>query len=172
MRFSGTRGGWIAVLLLGAQCVFPQGAPDDSMIKARVALAVSRFAEMPSRSDNESGPLSLCLATRGKPPRALLDLAREKIGMHSVEVLVGPPFAKCDVLYVHSSYTEWRRLLIEPRAPTLTIGDLPGFIAAGGMVELLIDNDSVRFDVNLAALREARIRLPAQVLKLARRVRE
>lgn len=162
----------MAALLFSAQCVFPQSAPDDSAIKARVALAVARFAEIPARGDEESGPLHFCIAARGRPPRALLDLAREKVGMHGVEVLVGPPFARCDVLYIHSSFTEWRKLLIEPRAPALTVGDLPGFIAAGGMVELLIDNDSVRFDVNLVALREAHIRLPAPVLKLARRVRE
>ena len=73
---------------------------------------------------------------------------------------------------MHSSYADWRRLLLEPRAPALTVGDVPGFLAAGGMIELLIDNDSVRFDVNLVALRGQHIRLPAQVLKLARQVRE
>ncbi len=72
------------------------------------------------------------------------------------------------MIYVHASFNEWRQLLAQPRPPTLTVGDKPGFIAAGGMVELVIDNDSVRFDVNLVALREKRIRLSAQVLKLAR----
>jgi hypothetical protein len=33
-------------------------------------------------------------------------------------------------------------------------------------------NDAIRFDVNLAALRAARLTLSSQVLRLARRVRE
>jgi hypothetical protein len=49
---------------------------------------------------------------------------------------------------------------------------MPGFLAAGGMVELVIDSDAVRFDVNLRALREQHIRLPAKVLSLARQVQE
>jgi hypothetical protein len=161
--------GGIAALLFSTQGVLAQGATDDAAIKARVALAVVRFAEMPA--EREQGPLRLCVAARGKPPDALLDLAREKIGTQGVEVRVGPPFTACDVIYMHSSFVDWRRLLNAQRTPALTVGDVPGFLAAGGMIELLIDNDSVRFDVNLAALREQRIRLPAQVLKLARQVR-
>ena len=145
-------------------------APDDAQIKARVALAIARFAETPERST--AGPLRLCLAVRDTPPKALLALSGERVGAHAVEVRVGPPFAQCDVLYVHESFVEWRRLLNEPRSPALTVGDVPGFLAAGGMVELVIDSDAVRFDVNLRALREQGIRLPAPVLKLARQVRE
>lgn len=162
----------MAALLFIAPCAWPQGVASDSAVKARVALAVARFAEMPANAQRATGPLRLCLAVRGKPPRPFLELAQEKVGAHSVDVQVGPPFGTCDVVYVDSSYGEWRSLLVELRVPALTVGDVPGFLAAGGMIELLIDNDSVRFDVNLVAVREARIRLPAQVLKLARRVRE
>jgi hypothetical protein len=172
MRSIGLKGSWVVAVLLGAPCAFSQGASDDSAIKARVALAVSRFAEMPAEPERAPGPLRLCVAVRGKPPGALLDLAQEKVGTKTVDVQVGPPFAVCDVIYMHSSFADWRRLLAEPRAPALTVGDVPGFLAAGGMIELLIDNDSVRFDVNLAALRAQHIRLPAQVLKLARQVKE
>jgi hypothetical protein len=170
MRSAGCKAGWGATLLFSTPCLFAQGVTDDAAIKARVALAVARFAEMPA--EREPGPLRLCVAVHGKAPGALLDLGHEKIGTREVEVRVGPPFAACDVLYMHSTFVDWRRLLIEKRAPALTVGDIPGFLAAGGMIELLIDNDSVRFDVNLAALREQRIRLPAQVLKLARQVRD
>jgi len=165
------RSGWSAALLLVAPCLFAQGVPDDAAIKARVAMAVARFAEIPMEQDVAPRPLRLCVAARGQPPRALLELAREKIGANGVEVNPGPVYVACDVLYVHSSFPDWRRLLAEPRAPALTVGDVPGFVAAGGMIELVIDNDSVRFDVNLAALRQQRIRLPSQVLKLARQVR-
>ena len=170
MRYAAVIAGWVAALLAGAPCASAEGVPDDAAIKARVALAVARFAEIPR--DQEPGPLHLCVAASGQAPKALLDLARARVGAHSVEVHAGPPFTTCDVIYVHPSFIEWRRLLVEQRAPALTVGDVPGFLAAGGMIELLIENDSVRFDVNLSALRQRRIRLPAQVLKLARQVKE
>jgi hypothetical protein len=89
-----------------------------------------------------------------------------------VELHLGPPFDSCDLLYIHSSYDTWRVLLDRMGGAVLTVGDVPGFLAAGGMVELVIDSDAVRFDVNLKALRRKRIRLPAQVLSLARQVQE
>jgi hypothetical protein len=169
MPSTGRKAVWIAAVLFSAPGMSAQIATDDEAIKARVAMAVARFAELPA--GREQGPLRLCVAVRGKPPKALLDLAREKVGSHEVEVHAGPPFAACDVIYMHSTFVDWRRLLAEQRPATLTVGDIPGFLAAGGMIELLIDNDSVRFDVNLPALRQKNIRLPAQVLKLARQVR-
>jgi hypothetical protein len=165
-----TRIVWIAALLLAAPCAISQATRDDSAIKARIALAVARFAV----TDDAEGlrPMRLCLAVVGQPPGALLNLSREKVGPKVVEIQVGPPFQGCDVLYVHASFAQWRRVLAEQHRPVLTVGDVPGFLAAGGMVELVVENDAVRFDVSLAALRGQRIRLPAQVLKLARQVRE
>jgi hypothetical protein len=160
----------IAALLLAAPCAMSQVGRDDSLVKARVALAVARFAERDTAEILK--PLRLCLAVVGQPPQALLGLAQEKVGVSAVEVQVGPPFHGCDVLYVHPSFGQWRRLLAEQDRPVLTVGDVPGFLVAGGMVELVIEGDSVRFDVNLIVLRAHRIRLPAQVLKLARQVRE
>jgi hypothetical protein len=160
---------WMTALLLAAPLAFSQSR-DDSMVKARVALAVARFAEIPR--ERAPGPLHLCVAVRGKPPAALLGLAQEKVGARGVEVQVGPPFEGCDVIYMHASFIDWRKLLGEKRAPALTVGEMSGFLAAGGMIELVNDSDSVRFDVNLGVLNAQRIRLPAQVLKLARQVRE
>lgn len=156
----------IAVLAAGVAVADTDGA----QVKARVALAIARFAEMPGR--DASSPLRLCLAVRGQAPRPLLALAGEKVGAHAVEVRLGPPFEACDVIYLHVSFAPWRQLLEEARPAALTVGEVPGFLAAGGMVELVIDNDAVRFDVNMRALRSRNIRLPAQVLKLARRVQE
>jgi YfiR/HmsC-like len=160
---------WLAVLLMATPVGYCQ-SPDDTVVKARVALAIVRFAEMPRT--RVPGPLQLCLAVSGEAPQPILGLAWHKVGPQSVHVQVGPPFAACDVIYIHSSFTQWRELLAESRPSALTVGDMPGFLAAGGMVELVIDSDAVRFDVNLRALREQRIRLPAKVLSLARQVQE
>ncbi|MDH7598300.1 MAG: YfiR family protein [Sedimentisphaerales bacterium] len=52
----------------------------------------------------------------------------------------------------------------------LTIGESEGFLEYGGIMNLLIPNPKIRFEVNLVAARQARIRIPAQVLRLAARV--
>jgi hypothetical protein len=160
----------IAAALLVSQLAGARDA-DDMVVKARVALAVARFAELPGENRNSS-PLRLCLVWKDKVPATFLDLAQQKVGARQMEVISGAPYTDCDVIYVHESAPDWRRLLAESRRPALTLGDAPGFLAGGGMIELIIENDAVRFDVNLAALRSQGIRLSAQVLKLARRVQE
>ena len=82
--------------------------------------------------------------------------------------------AACDLLFVDGSAARAtaEALPLSAERPTLTLGAVDGFLSQGGMVELVNVNDSLRFDVNLKALRAARLGLSGQVLKLARQVRE
>ena len=54
--------------------------------------------------------------------------------------------------------------------PVLTVSDLPGFTAAGGMLELVKSSGHVVFDANPAAIRNAGLVVSAKVLKLARSI--
>lgn len=159
---------WLAGLLLAASSACAQG-PEDTGVKLRVAVALVRFAELPGPRRN--GPLQWCVATHGNPRPAVLALDGQKVGNTELRLQLAPDVQGCDVLYVDSSFGDWRSLLAGLRAPALTISDIPGFLAAGGMVELVLESDAVRFDINLRALRAQSIRLPSQVLSLARQVR-
>lgn len=154
--------------LLLAAGAFAQGT-EDAGVKLRVATAIARFVELPAHRRN--GALQWCVATQGKPAPAVLALQGQKVGALEVQLQLAPPFDNCDLLYVDSSFAGWRSLLGKRQAPGLTVSDIPGFLAAGGMVELVLESDAVRFDVNLRALRAQSIRLPSQVLSLAREVR-
>jgi hypothetical protein len=49
----------------------------------------------------------------------------------------------------------------------LTVGDLPGFAEAGGMIGLRLDDNRVVFDANPVVIRRSRVRVSARVLQLA-----
>ncbi len=53
------------------------------------------------------------------------------------------------------------------RLPILTISDIGDFAQAGGMIGLVETNQRIRFDINLAATRQANLKLSSQLLKLA-----
>jgi hypothetical protein len=76
------------------------------------------------------------------------------------------------VLYIHAS-AEGGDALPKSLADnaTLTVGDAAGFINQGGMVQLLMANDALHFDVDLGAVHRARLGLSSQAMNLARRVR-
>jgi hypothetical protein len=55
-------------------------------------------------------------------------------------------------------------------APVLTIGDTDDFVDSGGMIELVSAGSRVQFGVNADAAHKARLKISAQLLKLAQRV--
>ena len=57
-------------------------------------------------------------------------------------------------------------------APVLTVSDMDGFLEAGGMINLVVRNNRVRWAINRMALRAAGLNLNAKLLQLAVRVEE
>jgi hypothetical protein len=55
--------------------------------------------------------------------------------------------------------------------PTLTIGELQGFSEWGGVIELFVDDNKFRFEINAAAARRGNLKVSSQLLRLARAVR-
>lgn len=80
--------------------------------------------------------------------------------------------ARCQILYVGRLQVERgrRALAASLRSQTLTIGDGPRFLQDGGAIRFLIEDDRVRFDVNLPAVQRAGVTLTSTVLRVARRV--
>lgn len=54
--------------------------------------------------------------------------------------------------------------------PVLTVSDTPGFLEHGGMVQFVVENDNVRFQVNLSAANRNGLVLSSQLLKVAAKV--
>jgi hypothetical protein len=55
-------------------------------------------------------------------------------------------------------------------APVLTVGETAGFLDAGGMVCFLLEENRVRFAINLDAAEAARLKIGSRLLVLAQSV--
>lgn len=147
-------------------------AAHETAVKVRLALSLARYAQWPTAATSE--PLRLCLAQRNaEVERAFGELDGKQVNGRRIVIQKAPPVQGCDVLYVHASAERGVDLVKAcVGSATLTIGDGEGFVAHGGMVELVVVNDAMRFDVSLVAVRQAQMGLASQVLKLARQVKE
>jgi hypothetical protein len=76
----------------------------------------------------------------------------------------------CHLLYVSGRTSdEAGRLIAGLRdAPVLTISDLQGFTARGGVAEFFFDQGRLRFSVQLEAARRARLQISSRLLTLAK----
>lgn len=52
----------------------------------------------------------------------------------------------------------------------LTVADTKGFLEDGGVINLLLDNERVSFEVNMTAARQAGLQIRSRLLRLARRI--
>jgi hypothetical protein len=78
----------------------------------------------------------------------------------------------CHVLFISSALKrDWSKVLGVVRdTPVMTVSDGGGFVKSGGMIELVLENNRIRFDINLNEARVSRLKISAQLLQLARRV--
>lgn len=76
----------------------------------------------------------------------------------------------CNILFVTSSEaTHVDELLHQVRGlPILTIGDTPGFAERGGIINFVVEDNKVRFDIDVQAAKQADINISSRLLALAR----
>jgi hypothetical protein len=91
---------------------------------------------------------------------------------HKIEVrrLAASATGKCQVLVTGNLDGPDLETVIKSlgTTPVLTIGDSTRFTSAGGIIEFYLEDQKVRFEINLAAAQRAQLQISAKLLKLAR----
>jgi hypothetical protein len=80
----------------------------------------------------------------------------------------------CNILFVSSSEKEHIDTVVEMMKllPILTIGDVPGFARRGGIMNFTLEDNKVRFEVNVEAAKHADLTISSRLLTLARIVQQ
>jgi hypothetical protein len=85
----------------------------------------------------------------------------------------GEDLRQCHILFISSS--EHKRLpqILEALrgASVLTVGDMDQFGQQGGMIQFVLEQSKVRFEINIAAGEQARLKFSSKLLALAKTVR-
>lgn len=77
---------------------------------------------------------------------------------------------ECNILFISSSEKEHAAEVINivKWLPILTIGETPGFAARGGIINLTLEDNKVRFEVNIGAAKQANLNISSRLLALAK----
>ena len=78
---------------------------------------------------------------------------------------------KCHVLFVCPSEKKQRKQILElvEGRGVLTVGDVEGFLKAGGVINFAISERNIRFEINATVARQAKLKIRSQLLRLAKR---
>lgn len=168
----------LALLAVLAPALVAQAQPVVREDEAKAAFLYNflLFGEWPA-AQQTSGPLMLCVAGPDPFNGALAQYARRTIRERELRIQYGKSSSDsrgCHLLFVPATQSAQLESFAQALsgAPVLLVTDVEDALARGAMVELRPLDRRLGFGVNLRALRQAQLRLPANVLRLAIEVRE
>lgn len=168
---------WLVALGCTAAPAAAQGEPEalEQQVKAAYLLNFTRYVEWPRGTfTSADAPVDLCVVgderfaevvrqtiagrrSQGRPVRLVRPDAPAQARDCHVAFVAGPAH----------SLQSWMTALA--RAPVLTVGEGTGFLRRGGMIAFVIVEETVRFEIDDAAARRARLQISSRVLALATR---
>jgi hypothetical protein len=164
--------GWAAASLPAAAAANLAAAQREYLIKAAFVYDMLKATQWPKV---RSGRVVLCVFGRDPFGMAWRSIEGRPIGKSRLDVApvqAGSDFAGCDALLLGTSErARWPQIrdALGTR-PILTMSEMTGFAADGGMVELMAVDNRLRFDVNLKAVRKAGLTINTDALEQANMV--
>lgn len=161
----------------GPPRVCAQSKAEEYQIKAAFLFHFAQFVEWPEGAFQEAdSPLVYC--TIGKDPfqGALEESFKGKmIGSHSLQVRhlkEGGAAQGCHVAFLGKA--AGRHIQDELASlrgnPVLTVGETEQFVKESGMIGFSLEENKIRFDINLEAAEQAKLKISARLLALAKTV--
>lgn len=166
----------VLLLLFSPAFAIAQEHPTESQVEAAYLYNFGKFVTFPA--DRLSSPDSFQICILGKDPfgQVLDDTVRnESINGRKITTarLSNIQQARaCGILFISTSEeSELPTILpVAERMGLLTVSDIQHFVERGGIIELVREQDRIRFEVNLQAAQDGRLALSSELLKVAVRV--
>jgi hypothetical protein len=169
----------LVCMLLGS-LTLGQGAPptrggraSEYEVKAGFLMNFLRFIEWPTPPAGQAQePFHICI-TGDDPFRDMLDR------LVKGEIVNGRPIVvrrisrwqdPCELLFVSASVRDAFRILDQAGTGVLTVGETPGFLKDGGIINFVVEDRRVRFDIDLMNATKGSVRISSRLLSVARTV--
>jgi len=152
-----------------------QNASEDQ-VKAAYLFNFAKLAEWP-RQVLPDGPSPVVIGVSGAAEEFLNVLktivAGKVIGAHRLvvkPVSSAEEMKSCQIVFFRASERKHAQAAIESlaEAAVLFVGEDEGFLRQGGMINLVRDHGSIRFEVNSDALDRSQIHFSSKILALAK----
>lgn len=153
-------------------------AVPETQAKAAFLFGFPKYIEWPAHAfSSATNPISICVAGEAEIAQALEKIAEGKlIGGRPVIVkrLMSPhDCSGCHLLFVGGAqrFQAFEYLRRTQDKPTVTVADFDSFLDSGGMINLEMKGNRIRFQVSLKPAERADLRFSSKLLSLAEVVR-
>lgn len=152
--------------------------PSEYQVKAAFLFSFAKFIDWPPNSfAGPQSPFAICILGADPFGKTIDDALEGKtIGDHAVVVQRAKDVAdarRCQMVFVSSSEKQHLPEIIErlQGANVLIVGETERFANSGGTIELMLEQNHVRFAINTDAAETAGLRISSKLLALAKIVR-
>jgi YfiR/HmsC-like len=179
LQFALRTAAWcLFVFALGAfLCVLAaaqSGQPSEYEVKAAFLFNFTKFVEWPDSSFN-SPQVPIVIGIIGEDPfgdSLTRIVAGQKVQGRAIVITKyrrGDDLRRCHILFISASERQHSALILAglQGAGVLTVSDIDGFAEAGGVMQFVMQENRVRFVVNLGAATQGKLRVSAKLLALA-----
>ncbi len=145
--------------------------PSRDDVQAAYLYNFGKFVRWPG--DASHRPMLVCVAGEDPLGETLRKLVEgEQIDGRPLEVRDldrTEGVSDCSILFIGAQERDREDNFLSAAVgkPILTVGDSPDFLARGGMIQFLLVEDHVRFEVNLDECNRHRVGLSSELLKVA-----
>jgi hypothetical protein len=175
------KGGAVMGLLIIGTLLFQPllaSAQSDEDVEYRLKLAYlynfAQFVNWPLEAFRGPGaPLTMCVAGRD-PFQGEIEqgLRGRSVGGHPIEIRklkTNDDPRGCHIIFVPAGDKKLSaRILAAVRgSSTLTVGETKDFAATGGVINLTLSENKLRFEINLDAATQTRLKISSKLLALA-----
>jgi TonB family protein len=153
-----------------------QQSPSESQVKAAYLLNFARLAEWPPAAlPDGPSPFDICIGASNESFLQVVKsvIAGKMIGTHPVTVRPAnseDDLNSCQIIFFRASGKKHTEAAFEnlPRTGVLLVGEDESFLRQGGMINLVRDHGSIRFDVNPDAMDRSEIHFSSKILAMAK----
>jgi hypothetical protein len=155
-------------------CLLAKAQPPlEYQVKAAFLLNFTKFIQWPAEAGGGDTPFGICVLGEDPFGMALDQIVEGETYQHrkiTVQRVRRPVPSSCQVLFVNRSEKDVEMLLAGLGPGVLTVGEATDFLHIGGMINFVVENRRVRFDVNLGTAIRARLMISSKLLTVARTV--
>lgn len=151
--------------------------PTEYQVKAAFLYSFAKFVEWPADAFvHLQAPIVVGIVGRDPFGHALDGMIFGKTvngrGFQVKRLEIGPELRGCHILFISSSEKNNLAHIFESLkgSSVLTVGETEQFVQSGGAIQLLLQDNKVRFEINVAAAALARLKVSSKLLALARSV--
>jgi hypothetical protein len=137
-------------------------------VKAAYLLNFARFVDWPA-NPADTGPITVCVAGTNPFGEVLNETLRdEQVNGRPIRARAARGGEGCHILFVPAGVQADEPLKNARTQPVLTVGESPDFVRQGGIINFILEEGKVRFEIDPANAERARLRISSRLLRLAR----